>query len=45
MRYLEYKGKVDHVDLTNPLHIEESNLVRSRLVKRQKKKDKVGVEG
>ena len=23
MRYLEYKGKVDHVDLTNPLHIEE----------------------
>ena len=45
MRYLEYKVEVDQVDLTNPFHIEESNLVRSRLVKRQKKKDKVGVEG
>ena len=45
MRYLEYKVEVDQVDLTNPFHIEESNLVRSRLVKKQKKKDKVGVEG
>ena len=45
MIYLEYKVEVDQVDLTNPFHIEESNLVRSRLVKKQKKKDKVGVEG
>ena len=45
VRYLEYKVEVEQVDLTNHFHIVESNLVRSRLVKKQKKKDKVGVEG
>ena len=41
MIYLEYKVEVDQVDLTNPFHIEESNLVRSRLVKKQKKIRKI----
>ena len=45
MRYLEYKVEVDQVDLTNPIHIAEINLVRSRLVKNRRRKDKVGVEG
>ena len=44
MRYLEYKVEPDQVDLNNPFHIEEGNLVRSRLVKKQKKEKKTDIE-
>ena len=35
-KYLEYKIEEGQVDLTNPFHIEESNKLRSRLVKKSK---------
>ena len=39
MRYLEYKVEEGQIDLTNPFHIKESNLVRSKLIKKTKTKD------
>jgi len=36
-KYLEYKIEEGQVDLTNPFHIEESNKLRSRLVKKSKR--------
>ena len=39
MRYLEYKVEEGQIDLTNPFHIKESNLVRSKWIKKTKTKD------
>jgi len=40
MKYLEYKIEEGQVDLSNPFHIEESNKLRSRLVKKSKRGNK-----
>lgn len=38
MKYLNYKIEEGQVDLTNPFHIEEGNMIRSRLMKKREKK-------
>ena len=38
MKYLNYKIEEGQVDITNPFHIEEGNLIRSRLMKKRERK-------
>ena len=38
MKYLNYKIEEGQVDITNPFHIEEGNIIRSRLMKKREKK-------
>ena len=38
MKYLSYKIEEGQVDITNPFHIEEGNMIRSRLMKKREKK-------
>ena len=35
MKYLNYKVEEGQVDITNPFHIEEGNMIRSRLMKKR----------
>ena len=37
-KYLNYRIEEGQVDLTNPFHIEEGNMIRSRLMKKREKK-------
>ena len=38
MKYLNYKIEEGQVDISNPFHIEEGNMIRSRLMKKREKK-------